>query len=592
MTDLIIGIPPNVPTLGAAPNLPGGGVLVPVAGRDGHGIDLNGVKNTYAELPTGLGPDDNGRCYLVLEDTLVYFWNGAAWPAKGNGAPIKGDKGDPGRGIEGIVTTPTGLRFAMTVGPSPVDVSVPALENATTAAATASAKADEALLSAATAANAAGAADTAAGTAANSAASASGASAAAVTARDQAVAAKNDANAAAGRASDSATAAAGSATSADGSRTAARTAAEDATASANSATAARADAQSARETATAAATAAGTSRTKAGEHEAAAKYWAEHASETVGSGIPNADRTIKGGIMLPGANPGELGGTFEHPVVVGWSTKADVTALEGKYVKPGTGIPKADLDTAVQTSLDRASLAYQKAGAGIPRTDLDSAVQSSLARADSAVQVDGTGKLPEALIPAVAMTDFLGAVANQTAMLALSGQRGDWCTRTDKGTDWQLIAEPATQLSSWRERTYPASPVSSVNGRTGAVATSSADITDATSVGRAVLTAATAAAARSTLGAGTSSLTLGTTSATAAAGDDARLSDQRVPTDGSVTNAKIAANAAIALSKLAAGYVAGQDTAGARTLTLWVGTEAQFNAIATKDNNTIYLRTA
>ncbi|MFC9995765.1 hypothetical protein [Nocardia sp. NPDC127526] len=592
MTDVIIGVPPNTPTLGPAASLPSGGVLVPVAGRDGHGIDLTGVKNSYAELPAGLGPDDNGVCYLLLEDNLVYFWNGAAWPAKGKGAPIKGDIGDPGRGIEGIVTTPTGLRFAMTVGPSPVDVDVPALTSATAAAATATTKADEALLNAATAANAAGAADTAAGAAANSATSASGASAAAITARDQAVAAKNDAAAAAGRAGDSATAAAGSATAADSSRTAARTSAEDATASANSATIARADAQSARNTATAAATAADTARTKAAEHEATAKYWAEHASETVGSGIPNADKTIKGGIMLPGANPGELGGTFEHPVVAGWSTKADVAALEAKYSKPGSGIPKADLDTAVQTNLDRAATAYQKAGAGIPRTDLDSAVQSSLARADSAVQVDGTGKLPEALIPSVAMTDFLGAVATQAAMLALSGQRGDWCTRTDKGTDWQLIAEPANQLSSWRERTYPASPVSSVNGRTGAVTTSSTDVTDATSIGRAVMTAATAAAARSTLGAGTSSLALGTTSGTAAAGDDARLSDQRVPTDGSVTNTKIAANAAIALSKLAVGNVAGQDNAGPRSLTLWVGTEAQFNAIATKDSNTIYLRTA
>ncbi|RDI65775.1 phage upper tail fiber protein [Nocardia pseudobrasiliensis] len=588
---LIIGLPPATPALGPG-TIPAGGVLVPVAGRDGHGISFTGVKNTYADLPTGLGPGDNGVCYLVLEDNLAYFWNGAAWPAKGKGAPIKGDQGDPGRGIDSITATPAGLRFAMTTGVTPVDVAVPALTNATQAAATATSKADEALTSAGLATNAAAAADTSARNAANSATTAGTAASTANSARDQATTAATNAGSAADKAAGSASAAASSATTADGARAAARTAADDAVASANSASAARADAQTARDTAKTSADSATDAKTNAAASAAEAKHWAEHAAETVSSGIPNADKTIKGGIMLPGGTPGELGGTFEHPVVVGWSGKADVASVDAKYTRPGNGIPATDLAAAVQTSLGHADSAYQKPAAGIPKGDLDSAVQTSLTRADTAVQVDGTGKISAAIMPAIAVTEFLGAVSGESAMLALSGQRGDWCTRTDKGTDWQLIAEPAGQLANWRERTYPASPVSSVNGRTGAVTTASVDITDATSVGRAVLIAATAAAARSTLGAGTSSLTLGTIAGTAAAGDDARLSDQRVPVDGSVTNVKIAGGAAIALSKLATGYVAGQDTSGPRTLTLWVGTEAQFNAIATKDANTLYLRTA
>jgi len=52
--------------------------------------------------------------------------------------------------------------------------------------------------------------------------------------------------------------------------------------------------------------------------------------------------------------------------------------------------------------------------------------------------------------------------------------------------------------------------------------------------------------------AGTESLrALGATASTAAAGNDPRLADQRVPQDGSVTDAKVAAGAAIAASKLA-----------------------------------------
>lgn len=74
--------------------------------------------------------------------------------------------------------------------------------------------------------------------------------------------------------------------------------------------------------------------------------------------------------------------------------------------------------------------------------------------------------------------------------------------------------------------------------------------------------------------------------------DDARLSDQRTPTGGSVTNDKVAPNAGIELSKLAAGHVRGSKNGTATTLTVWTGTEAQYAAIATKDPNTIYLRTA
>jgi hypothetical protein len=58
-------------------------------------------------------------------------------------------------------------------------------------------------------------------------------------------------------------------------------------------------------------------------------------------------------------------------------------------------------------------------------------------------------------------------------MLALGGQRGDWATRTDLGTDWQLIADDPTLIGSWREHVYP---VSSVAGRTGAIVLVKGDV--------------------------------------------------------------------------------------------------------------------
>ncbi|MCU8690160.1 hypothetical protein OE265_07520 [Mycobacteroides abscessus] len=84
--------------------------------------------------------------------------------------------------------------------------------------------------------------------------------------------------------------------------------------------------------------------------------------------------------------------------------------------------------------------------------------------------------------------------------------------------------------------------------------------------------------------------TTGTTAATACAGDDARLGDTRVPTDSSVTNSKVAANAAIDVSKLGTGRVVGSVNGTATSLTVWTGTRAQYDMLPTpRDGNTIYI---
>jgi hypothetical protein len=64
----------------------------------------------------------------------------------------------------------------------------------------------------------------------------------------------------------------------------------------------------------------------------------------------------------------------------------------------------------------------------------------------------------------------------------------------------------------------------------------------------------------------TLAVVFGSTSGTVAQGNDARLSDTRTPTDGTVTDAKVAAGAAIAESKLALASDAAVGTASRRTL--------------------------
>lgn len=91
------------------------------------------------------------------------------------------------------------------------------------------------------------------------------------------------------------------------------------------------------------------------------------------------------------------------------------------------------------------------------------------------------GKIPAAQIPDVAISEYLGAVPDEPSMLALVGQRGDWCTRTDLGTNFVIIGEPSSNIANWQQLSYPTAPVTSVNTKTGAVVLDADDIADTAS---------------------------------------------------------------------------------------------------------------
>lgn len=86
------------------------------------------------------------------------------------------------------------------------------------------------------------------------------------------------------------------------------------------------------------------------------------------------------------------------------------------------------------------------------------------------------GVVPSSQIPAIAISEYLGSVVSQAAMLALVGDRGDWCLRSDLGTTWVLSSDDSSLLASWTELNYPTAPVTSVNGQTGAVSLIYSDV--------------------------------------------------------------------------------------------------------------------
>ena len=74
-----------------------------------------------------------------------------------------------------------------------------------------------------------------------------------------------------------------------------------------------------------------------------------------------------------------------------FATSAQGQKADTAYQKPEGGIPKTDLDSSVQGSLNKADTAYQKPTGGITESDLSQSVNDSLDKADSAYQKPSSG---------------------------------------------------------------------------------------------------------------------------------------------------------------------------------------------------------
>lgn len=91
--------------------------------------------------------------------------------------------------------------------------------------------------------------------------------------------------------------------------------------------------------------------------------------------------------------------------------------------------------------------------------------------------LDAGGLIPVAQLPPVAITDTF-VVNSQAAQVALTAEVGDVAVRTDQNKSYILRATPASTFSNWQELLTPTDSVLSVNGFTGAVTLSTADIAE------------------------------------------------------------------------------------------------------------------
>lgn len=177
------------------------------------------------------------------------------------------------------------------------------------------------------------------------------------------------------------------------------------------------------------------------------------------------------------------------------AAKADGSALaSGLATKANTVHTHT---TAQVTGLDTALAGKANAAHGHVQTDVAGLSAALAAKADAstttsalATKADASavtaalsnkadlvgGVLASSQVPSIAVVEFLGSVSTQTAMLALNGQKGDWCIRTDRGDTWQITGTNPTQISSWTNIPLGVSPVQTVNGQVGTVVLTKSDI--------------------------------------------------------------------------------------------------------------------
>lgn len=191
------------------------------------------------------------------------------------------------------------------------------------------------------------------------------------------------------------------------------------------------------------------------------------------SNVASADKlSTKRTISLSGDVTGS--GSFD-----GSAGLAITTALAGQAFTAGT-YTKVTVNTkGIVTGVANISASDLPSGISVGNiSGLGSAATKNTGTASGNVPILGSdGKLDTAVLPALAITNTFTATS-KADMIKLTAQTGDVCVITsgdDKGS-YILTKDAPTQTTNWQMLTPPADAVTSVNGKTGIVTLTTADI--------------------------------------------------------------------------------------------------------------------
>lgn len=127
--------------------------------------------------------------------------------------------------------------------------------------------------------------------------------------------------------------------------------------------------------------------------------------------------------------------------------------------------------TAAATTSDLAE------GTNLYYTDgrVDARINLQKGQPNGLTPLGADSKIPSQYLPPLAITSTF-VVGSQAAQLALDAQEGDVAVRTDLSKNFIKNAGTTGTMSDWTELLTPAAPVQSVNGQTGNVVLTAADV--------------------------------------------------------------------------------------------------------------------
>lgn len=165
----------------------------------------------------------------------------------------------------------------------------------------------------------------------------------------------------------------------------------------------------------------------------------------------------------------------------GSSNLAITTALAGQAFTAGTYTKVTVNAKGIVTGVANLSASDMPSGISVGKiSGLGSVATKNTGTASGNVPVLGSdGKLDTAVLPALAITNTFTA-SSRADMLKLTAQTGDVCvisTGGDKGS-YILTKDDPTQSANWQLLTPPADAVTSVNGKTGVVTLTTANISE------------------------------------------------------------------------------------------------------------------
>ena len=165
---------------------------------------------------------------------------------------------------------------------------------------------------------------------------------------------------------------------------------------------------------------------------------------TIRSGAGKGATAVQPSSLASVATSGSYNDLSNKPTIPSAVTESTVsgwgfTKNSGTYSKPSTGIPKTDLASAVQTSLNNADTAYQKPSTGIPVTDFKESVRTELTRIGevtngySGLNAISTtiGNKQDKLVSGTSIKTINGESLLGSGNIAISGGGGETLTEAD-----------------------------------------------------------------------------------------------------------------------------------------------------------------